>query len=348
MADETTRQERSPKRPLSIWDVGEQMGDFFPGQADEQPDEEPDAESTEQEAADAEELPEQEQPEAEAGEEDEDVSEDEDAEPEAEDTSEGFRLNLTVDGEEVVVEDEEEARSLAQRGMHYTKEMQALREEQREWESEKQEITAELRQEQNQYKAALDTLEQTFAGVLGDEPDWTSPEIQRLREENPRQYAQLRDQWDQLRTIRAEQQRISREQQEEYQKQAQQWVQDQQDKLRSKKPEWTDASKRDEDFSKMRDYALEIGVSDEELNNLYDHRFWIVLHDAARYRQAQSSGKKQAQAAKSKKKSAKPGSGGNKTDTKRRKHRKLRERLRETGDVNAAGAIFQDMMTEGG
>lgn len=332
----------------SYHDVAKGMNAFFPGQADEQPDnEEPtEPDATQQDPPEDEELDAQaEQPEPEG---EEDVSDVEDAEAADEETSESdFRLTLTVNGEEVVVEDEDEARSLAQRGKHYTQEMQKLREEQREWETQRQEHVQELRQQQDQYAAALETLQQTFGAALGEEPDWGSEEMRQLRTESPQQYAQLRDQWDQLHAIQAERQRIQQERRQEQMEQLREQAQQEADQLQAKKPEWSDPQQKQQDYELIRDYALEQGVSEKELQNFLDHRVWLILHDAARYREAQSTGKKQVKKAK-KTKTASPGSKQDQTESAPRKYRKVRENLKETGDTRAAGELFQQLLTKQG
>ena len=79
------------------------------------------------------------------------------------------------------------------------------------------------------------------------------------------------------------------------------------------------------------------------MGNLYDARFWTILLDAARYRQAESAGKtKVAKTAQTK--TVEPGSGKNVNQADRR-FRQDREALRQRGDVRAASNIFQELMT---
>jgi hypothetical protein len=270
---------------------------------------------------------------------------DEDAEPEAEETSEvGPFLTLVVDGKEVPIQSKEEVIPLAQKGMHYTQEMQRLREEQRKWEGEREQMAQGLKGQVSQYASALQVLSDTYGAVLGkDQPDWSSKEMQELKEKNPKAYLTTREQWDQLGAIRSELGRVAKERQDEEQKRFQGWVQKEADAVREKRPEWTDPTKRQQDFSLISEYAGQIGITPEEINNLYDHRFWLVLHDAARFRKAEATSKTKVGTVKAK--TAEPGRGKG-VNTGDRFLRSERERLRETGDERAAGNLLQHMMTQ--
>jgi hypothetical protein len=262
----------------------------------------------------------------------------EDAEPEDEsEPSDAINWTLTVNGQEHAITDAEEARSLAQRGLHYTKEMQALRDEQRQWESEKQAITAQIRQKEEQYVGALKSLEQTFAPVLGQEPDWNA-----LYSENPEQYAHQRAQWDQLAAIRSEQQRIAAERQKEGAAQFQKRIQKEFDQLTAKVPEWTDPTKQKADIDMIREYARGVGYSDDELGQLWNHRDFLVLRDAARYRQASQTGRKEVKKAASK--TVEPGQSKGTVNQKSRRQKQQRNRARQTGRVDDIAPLMRELL----
>jgi hypothetical protein len=276
-------------------------------------------------------------------EQDEEASGGEDADPEDEETSTAaFKLPLKVSGKEIVIESQEEAIELAQKGMHYTQEMQRLRDEQQKWTETREQERGGLRQQVDQYKSALQSLHDTYGFVLGKEaPDWASTDMQKLRTEKPNDYLALREQWDQMGAIRTELSRIEQENQKESEKQFKSWVTKEQAALAEKRPEWTDATRRQQDWGLIQSYAAEQGISDQEISNLYDHRFWMILHDAARYRQAEAAGKKKVAATT---RTVEPGSGKNVNQGERR-FRQERSRLKESGDVRAAGNILQELMT---
>lgn len=268
----------------------------------------------------------------------------EEADPEDEGTSkaEPFMV-LKVDGKDIVIGSKEEAVPLAQKGMHYTQAMQQLRATEQQRASEHEQVTTGLRQRETQYAAALQTLNETYGFVLGKEqPDWASDEMQKLKRDKPEEFLAIREQWDQLGAIRSDLARIARERQEQEQKRLQGWIEKEQSALAEKRPEWADQARRQQDWSLIRDYAVSQGITEPEIGNLFDHRFWMILHDAARYRQAEAAGKTKREAAKLK--TAEPGTGKN-VNQGNRQFRAERERLRTTGDVRAAGNILQDLMT---
>lgn len=330
---ETTNPGNTQGSRRSNREVAQAMATLFEAPPEEQPGEPDDVEG----------LAESEEPEAEAEAEevvedeavDDDADSGEDAEPEDEEPSGEFAWELTVNGQKQTIADEAEARSLAQRGLHYTQEMQALREEQRSFEGERQTITAQLRRKEDEYAQALTALEQTFGTVLGDEPDWSA-----LYSENPEQYAHQRAQWDQLAAIKAEQQRIAAERQQEQQEQMRTRLQKELDELTAKVPEWTDETKRKADIDMIREYAGSIGYSDSEIASIWNHRDFLVLRDAARYRQSAAAGKAEAKKAASK--TVEPGKSKGPVNQKTRRYKQQRKRAKKTGkDTDIAPLMAQ-------
>jgi hypothetical protein len=319
--------------PRTDWDIGKSLNAFFEAPADEQdieaeaiPDEGKIADDDEQEETEA--------------------SGDEDAVPEDEEPSDEPFLIATVNGKAIPVGSKEEAIPLVQKGLHYTQEMQKLRERETQLVSREQQIDQQLSQHVGQYQTALKQIHDTYGVVLGKQaPDWSSDEMQKLKAEKPQEYLQIREQWDQLGTIRSELSRIEAEQQEKQQKQYQAWLSEQQALLAEKRPEWTDAARRTQDFSLIQGYATSQGLTEQEIGNLFDHRFWMILHDAARYRQAETAGKKKV--AEKGPRTAQPGTGRN-VNQGDRHLRQVRETLRTTGDDRAAGILLQERMTRRG
>ncbi len=276
---------------------------------------------------------------------DEEQGEEQEEGDEQEETSEvePFMV-LKVDGKDIVVDSKEEAVRLAQKGRHYSQEMERLNEERTKWEGEREQITHGLRAREDQYATALKALNDTYGFVLGGQaPDWTSPEMLTLRQNDPDAYLARREQWDQLSAIQSELGRIAKERQADDQKKHQKWLKEQQTALAAEKPEWLDSTRREQDFNLIREYGTSQGLTEQEIGNMFDHRFWKILHDAARYRQAEANGKQKRE--KTESKTVAPGTGQN-VNQGDRKQRETFKRLQKTGDVRAAGDIFQQMMTK--
>jgi len=332
MSEEGTKPETGS--PRTLFESGKLMGAFIPREPVEEEGKEEEVELATDEELEAES--------SDADEVDEDISEDEDAEPDEEEVSEAAYMTLTVNGEQMDVATEQEAKDLAQKGMHYTQEMQRLRKEQQEWGQEKEAITAQMRQKEGEYGAAVQSLAEVYGAVLGnDRPDWHSPEMQQLRTSNSDEYADLRAQWDQLDAIQAEQGRIATERSQQAKEAMEAHAVDELNKLTDKRPHWRDEARKAETWALMVKYAEGLGATSQDILSLNNHLLWMAIEDASRFAQAESTG----QQAKPSIKTAAPGT-GKKVNRGSRRAKEKRERLRATGNVRDAGALFQDIMTK--
>jgi hypothetical protein len=87
-----------------------------------------------------------------------------------------------------------------------------------------------------------------------------------------------------------------------------------------------------------------VGYSDEELNNILDHRALITLRNAWRY-DVLTNGDK-VRAAKSKIGSAIPGNKETSRRVRSRKQKAMRQKLRDTGKVDDAAALFGELLAD--
>ena len=94
----------------------------------------------------------------------------------------------------------------------------------------------------------------------------------------------------------------------------------------------------------MLEFGASIGFSENELNQIYDHRALMVLRDAWRYNQLANS--KKVRSAKSKIKNAKSGGKQISQQMRGRKQRDQRARLKQTGKVEDAASLLGAMLTE--
>jgi hypothetical protein len=145
---EQTNPTRESERPRTDWDIGKAMNALFVDPAEELEAKEA---PVEDKATEDEEVVV-----------DDEASGDEPADPDAEETpADSFALPLKVSGKEIVIESRDEAIELAQKGMHYTQEMQRLRDEQQRFTSEREQLQQGVRQQVDQYATALQTLSAT-------------------------------------------------------------------------------------------------------------------------------------------------------------------------------------------
>lgn len=141
----------------------------------------------------------------------------------------------------------------------------------------------QLKQNQDLGNVAMQMLNHDFNRI-----DWNA-----LRAQNPAEFAALQAEFQQRQ--QGIQQYIG-----QLNQQAQQAAQQQQEsmraalaqeheKLMSAVPEWRNAEAFTKDKQAMTKYATSLGFQPAELDQIFDHRYMRVLHDAARYQELQAA-----------------------------------------------------------
>ena len=200
-----------------------------------------------------------------------------------------------------------------------------------------------MQQERQQYLESLNQIISNSASNLDKfvNVDWDS-----LKEHDPLEYVTKREEF------REAQERVQAMQQEHYmaqQKQSQdaqrfrfKALQEEHGKLASILPEWSEPEKQKKLVSDIRSYASDQGFSDEELNSLVDHRSLIVLMKAQKYDKLQKADIK-SKKLKNKPRVIRAGSGKDKKEDSRSSAKQKMKRLRQTGHVNDAASLLEDM-----
>lgn len=133
----------------------------------------------------------------------------------------------------------------------------------------------------------------------------------------------------QQQAVAAEYQRVKQQAAAQEQATTAQVVEAEQDKLRESFG-WEDESEWDEARGRLREYAHELGYSDEELSSVRDHRLLGVLERARRYEEVQRKGSEiQEQAKQQKSPTLQPGTRAG--QRKPSNAQAARERLKRTG-----------------
>jgi hypothetical protein len=173
-----------------------------------------------------------------------------------------------------------------QLGTDYTKKSQAVAEERKAVEAERQRIE-EARYLRDQYAERLQVIEQ----MLNQQPE--TENLDYLKETDPIGYAvkvaELSQREKQLAQVQAEQARIADQQQREQQEQLGQVVQAESRKLAEVIPEYADPQKGETLRRELREFGLKAGFSDQELANVYDSRAVLTLYKAMQYDKLQSA-----------------------------------------------------------
>ena len=244
------------------------------------------------------------------------------------------RYKVKASGEEVEVELDELIKGY-QQGADYTKKSQALAEQRKAIEAERQHLEY-VKQERQAYAQKLQALD----SFLSQQNQGVNLDV--LKETDPIGYAvavaEQSQREKQLAVVRNEQQRLAQQQQSEQQASLQNHLRQESEKLTSLIPELA-TPQGDAVRKQIRDYAKSIGWSDQELGQLYDSRAVVTLYNGMKYAQLQKSKpevNKKLQAAPKMMRS-----GTSAPPTKSSGDKQAMQRLRETGKVSDAAKAFE-------
>ena len=222
----------------------------------------------------------------------------------------------------------------------YTKKSQELAQERQGFGAEQQ----ALRQMHQQYSGVLSQLEQQMqAANKPPNMDWDA-----LERENPVQFLKLKyleqQRAGEIQAVQVERARMQQLLAGENDKKLQQRLTVEQGLVLEKIPEWADGDLQADEQRKLVEFGKAVGYSDNELNTLYDHRALVVLRDAMRYNELTNGDK--ITAAKSKIGSVKGGNKEMSRQVRSRKTKAKRAKLKSTGKVDDAAALFADILAE--
>jgi len=244
------------------------------------------------------------------------------------------RYKVKASGEEVEVELDELIKGY-QQGADYTKKSQALAEQRKALEAERQHLE-HVKQERQAYAQKLQALD----SFLSQQNQGVNLDV--LKETDPIGYAvavaEQSQREKQLAVVRNEQQRLAQQQQSEQQASLQNHLRQESEKLTSLIPELA-TPQGDAVRKQIRDYAKSIGWTDQELSQLYDSRAVVTLYNGMKYQQLQKSKpevNKKLQAAPKMMRS-----GTSAPPTKSSSDKQAMQRLRETGKVSDAAKAFE-------
>ena len=215
-------------------------------------------------------------------------SEEYDSEVEQEDSSdeqEAQTYRIKAAGEERDVTLDELIKSY-QLGTDYTRKSQAVAEERKAVEAERNAIQ-EAKQIRDTYAQRLQIIEQMLNQPQQEE------NLEYLKETDPIGYAvkvaEMSQNEKQLMQVRAERERISQQQEYDRQEQLRYKINEEAQKLVAALPEYADPVKGDAIRKDVRSYGKQAGFSDDELANVYDSRAVLTLWKAMQFDKLQAS-----------------------------------------------------------
>ena len=223
-----------------------------------------------------------------------------------------------------------------QLGTDYTKKSQAVAEERKVVEAERQAVQ-EAKQMRDTYAQRLEMIEQMLQPQQEENLEY-------LKETDPIGYsvkvAEMVQKEKQLSAVRAERERINQQQEHDRQMQMQQVVAEEMQKLSASIPEFADPAKGEVIRNDIRTYGKKLGFSDNELAAVYDSRAVLTLFKAMQYDKLVASKpaitKKVTEAPKAIKSGVSKPRDSNAEET-----RKLKARARASGSIRDAASVFE-------
>ena len=324
---------------LGVSDAQAQIADLLNPPAEEKDEVVSEVADVEEELSDEDsevEYESEEEPDEELEEDDDAEYEDDEEEPEGDAASAADTFTVKVAGEEIEVA-LDELKNGYSRTSDYTKKSQALAEERKAFEQERDAVNIE----RQQYSQLLGQLQMQLT-TGGEEP----PDFDRLYEEDPIEASRQQHNWQKkqqkLQAIQLEQQRVSEAQALENQNAVRELIQSEVVRLPELIPEWKDESVAAKERDELKTYLVDQGVNEEELNALVRAPHIAVLRKAMLYDKGQRRVKKSQKAQKGK--SVRPGSKGGTPTNANRKLKAARQRLAKNGTRGDAANLIEQML----
>tara|TARA_R100000995_G_scaffold48065_1_gene22931 strand:+ start:6743 stop:7807 length:1065 start_codon:yes stop_codon:yes gene_type:complete len=115
-------------------------------------------------------------------------------------------------------------------------------------------------------------------------------------------------------------------------------------------PEWNDENVFNAESAKIRQFLKTNGYSEDQVNNITDHRFFVMVRNAMQLNDLQDKTKKvrKKTAAKVGKKILKPGAKRTNAAIKQDADNKVRQNLKKSGSVNDAAAAISNLFNNRG
>jgi hypothetical protein len=228
-----------------------------------------------------------------------------------------------------------------QKGLDYTKKSQSVAEQRKAVEAERIAIE-QAKQARDAYSQRLNLIEE-FLSKQNEGED-----LNALKEVDPIGYAvkvaERTEREKQLAMVQAEQQRIAQQRIAEQQAQLQQRLHQEARRVAEVIPEYGDEKKSNEVKRQIRDFAKEVGFTDQELAQAYDSRQVQVLWMAAQYAKLQKQKPEVTKKVQDAPKMLRPGVAANQKNAADENVKKAHSQLRKSGKVSDAAALFERML----
>lgn len=259
-------------------------------------------------------------------------------EQEAEPEPQRFRVKAAGEEREVTFDELVDG---YQKGLDYTKKSQSVAEQRKAVEAERIAIE-QAKQARDAYSQRLNLIEE-FLSKQNEGED-----LNALKEVDPIGYAvkvaERTEREKQLAMVQAEQQRIENQRNAEQQARLQQHLREEARRVAEVIPEYGDPQKGNEVKRVIRDFAKEVGFTEQELSQAYDSRQVQVLWMAAQYAKLQKQKPEMTKKVQDAPKMLRPGVAANQKNAADENVKKAQSQLRKSGKVSDAAALFERML----
>ena len=208
--------------------------------------------------------------------------------------------------------------------------------------NEKRSFQSEADKQRQNYSLKINELNQLMSEAQSQlNQDMNNVNLEELYEEDPTEAARVEHR------MRRKQEKISQARkkvQVEQQKQFEGFLQEQQNQLVTKMPEFADSSKASDLKNNMRNYLQGFGFNNQEISQVYDHRIVMLVNDAMKYRNMQKAKPGIAKKITKPSKVFSSGVKSDKNDVSLLRKKEKFSRLKKSGTVQDATSIFLDMI----
>ncbi|MDC3307082.1 hypothetical protein OAV02_00035 [bacterium] len=207
---------------------------------------------------------------------------------------------------------------------------------------QRKQFQSESEKQRQDYSQKLNELNQKLSAAQVDlNAEINSADLDRLYDEDPTEAARVE------RKLKKKQDALNQSLQQAQAEQKEQFssfLQDQQRKLVSKMPEFSDPAKASTLKANMKSTLNNYGFNDQEVAQVYDHRIVMLVNDAMKYRSMQNSKPNIAKKITKPGKSFSSGVKQSKSESNLKLRREKFSRLKKSGSMKAAQDVFLDMI----
>ena len=225
-----------------------------------------------------------------------------------------------------------------QRQSDYTKKTQQLAQEKKQVETE----VEAAKKAKGQYQQSLERLIHDQQAQQPQEPDWDA-----LYESDPLEWMKqkelVRTQKENALELQQEHYRMQQVKQAEQEEQMRGYLQAQHQSLMGAIPEWSDPKVMQQEKNDIRNYAVSIGYSEEEVSQVYDSRAVLALRSGMIASGLSGKGAKKLKPAQSAIRAISPGSAPSQPRKQTSLH-KAKIRLAKSGKMSDAAEIFKQLL----